>query len=73
VGRVFTANRADHHPDAPPMNEQLVIELHGNKVVLILNYASHYAAIEVYEKLLATAREGFVLLDVEVQEREAPR
>ena len=47
--------------------EQLVIEMDGNRVTLILNLASHYAAIETYEKLLAQAREGFVLLDIETE------
>ena len=52
--------------------EQLVIELDRNRVVLILNLADHYAAIETYEKLLAQAREGFVLLDVETAPAQAP-
>lgn len=50
-------------------DERLVIELDRNRVTLILNLASHYAAIETYEKLLAQAREGFVLLDVETVTR----
>jgi|KBSSwiStaDraftv2_1062776.scaffolds.fasta_scaffold3347259_2 hypothetical protein len=37
---------------------------HG-RVILILNLADDYAAIEAYEKLIVQAREGFVLLDVE--------
>jgi hypothetical protein len=47
--------------------EQLVIELDRNRVTLTLNLASHHAAIETYEKLLAQAREGFVRLDISPQ------
>jgi hypothetical protein len=49
------------------MTERLIIEMDRNRVTLTLNLASRYAAIETYEKLLAQAREGFVLLDVETE------
>lgn len=49
------------------MPDRLVIELHGNRVIVTLNLTDHYAAIETYEKLIAQAREGFVLLDVETE------
>jgi len=45
--------------------EQLVIERHGTRVLVILNLADEYAAISTYDKLIEQAREGFVLLDVE--------
>jgi hypothetical protein len=47
------------------VTEQLEIERDRNRVILILNLADDYAAIEAYEKLIVQAREGFVLLDVE--------
>ena len=47
------------------MTECLVIERDGHRVVLTLELPDLYKAIETYEKLLAQAREGFVLLDVE--------
>jgi hypothetical protein len=52
--------------------EQLVIEMDRNRVTLTLKLADHYAAIETYEKLLAQAREGFVLLDVETEPAKTP-
>ena len=47
--------------------ERLVIERSGSRVVLILNHADEYAAMATYDKLIAQAREGFVLLDVETE------
>lgn len=47
--------------------EQLVIERAGSRVVVTLNLASDYAAIETYDKLIAQARDGYVLLDVETE------
>jgi hypothetical protein len=52
--------------------EQLIIEMDRNRVTLTLSFADHYAAIETYEKLLAQAREGFVLLDIETEPPKAP-
>jgi hypothetical protein len=46
-------------------HERLVVEHLGSRVVLTLSLANEYAAIEVYEKVIAQAREGFVLLDVD--------
>ena len=52
------------------MTECLVIERDGHRVVLTMELPDLYKAIETYEKLLAQAREGFVLLDVETVQRE---
>jgi hypothetical protein len=49
------------------MTERLAIEREGCRVILTLCLADHYAAIEIYEKLIEQAREGFVLLDVETE------
>lgn len=45
--------------------EKLVIERIGNRVILTMVLADDYAAIETLEKLFITAREGFVLLNIE--------
>jgi hypothetical protein len=50
------------------MIEQLEIEREKNRVILTLNLKDEYAAMATYDKLVAQALDGFVLLDVEIDD-----
>jgi len=45
--------------------DDMEIRRSGERVVLTIDLADQYDAMMVYDKLLAQARKGFILLDVE--------
>ena len=49
---------------------KLALELDGLKVSVTIKCDSHYAAMELYEQLLHSARGGFVELQVTVRNRD---
>lgn len=52
-----------------PMKQQLAVEIDRNLVTVKIHCTDRYAAIELYEKLCQSAREGFVEPELETVPR----
>lgn len=51
-----------------PQKPQLAIEIKEREVRLLVTCATHYAAIQLYEELVASGQNGHITLELDIKQ-----
>lgn len=51
-----------------PQKPELAIEIKGREVRLLVTCTTHYAAIQLYEELVASGQNGHIALELDIKQ-----